>query len=167
MHGLFCSCSKRRLLFTTVCGLLVVRLLLWSMDSRVCGLQELPHVACRLQSVGLVVCHAGLVAQHVGASRTRGQTRVSWIGQWILKHWATREAPLCSSRMHGSFHRFTSFSKPWWVEWSSVYHLMLLDLFYSLFTHWYIDIWDYAVTDPFPRDFFMWPIGPSLFKGQL
>lgn len=30
-------------------------------------------MAGRLQSVGLVVCHAGLVAQHVGASRARAQ----------------------------------------------------------------------------------------------
>ena len=55
VHGLFCSCSKWRLLFAVVCGLLAVHLLLWSVDSRACGLQELPHVARRLQSVGLVV----------------------------------------------------------------------------------------------------------------
>lgn len=33
--------------------------------------------------------------------------RDPWIGQWILKCWATREIPLCSFRIRGSFHRFT------------------------------------------------------------
>ena len=36
--------------------------------------------------------HTGLlVPQPVGSSRTRDQTRVSWISKGILYHWATRE----------------------------------------------------------------------------
>ena len=56
MHGLFCSCNKWRLLFAVVCGLLAVHLLLWSVDSRACGLQELPHVALLLWSVDSRAC---------------------------------------------------------------------------------------------------------------
>ena len=47
VHRLFSSCSKRRLLCGAVCGLLAVHLLLWSMDSRVCGLQS-----CRVWLAG-------------------------------------------------------------------------------------------------------------------
>ena len=38
--------------------------------------------------------HTGLVAQrHVGSSQARAQTRVPYIGRWILNNCATREVP--------------------------------------------------------------------------
>ena len=51
-NGLFSGRSKQRLLLTVVCGPLVAgHLLLWSMDSGVCGLKESLRMARRLQSV--------------------------------------------------------------------------------------------------------------------
>ena len=57
-------------------------------------------VACGLSSCGsralvaLVCRRTGLVAlRHMGSSRTRAQTRVPYIGKWILNHCTTREAP--------------------------------------------------------------------------
>ena len=38
-------------------------------------------------------CTGLVVSQHVGSSRIRDRNRVSFIGRWILYHWATREAP--------------------------------------------------------------------------
>ena len=53
-------------------------LLLWSTGSRSLGFQLLWNTV--------------LVALwHVGSSRTRNWTGLSWNGRWILYHWATRE----------------------------------------------------------------------------
>ena len=41
-----------------------------------------------------------------GSSRPRVQTHVSYIGRWILYHWATREAPVNWLKKHNfSYHR--------------------------------------------------------------
>ena len=67
----FSSCTKQGLLFTVVCGPLVV----------VASL-----VACQLW-------HTGLAApKHVGSSQTRDQTCVPCVGRGILSHWTTKEA---------------------------------------------------------------------------
>ena len=43
----------------------------------------------RLNSCGTWVY---LLWWHVGSSQIRDRTHMSWIGRWILYHWATREA---------------------------------------------------------------------------
>ena len=35
------------------------------------------------------------VPQPVGTSQTRDQTHIACMTKWILKHWPTREAPMC------------------------------------------------------------------------
>ena len=73
-------------------------LLLWSTGSRHTGFsscgtwaQQLWLAGSRVQAQQL--WHTGLVApQHVGSSQTRGRTRVTCIGRWILNHCATSEA---------------------------------------------------------------------------
>ena len=39
-------------------------------------------------------CTGLVVSQHVGSSRIRDRNRVSFIGRWILYHWAPGEAPI-------------------------------------------------------------------------
>ena len=64
--------------------------LLQSIGSRCAGFSS-----CGMQAQLWLLWPSGLVApQHVGSSRTRGQTRVPCIGRWILNHYATREVPL-------------------------------------------------------------------------
>ena len=52
-----------------------------------------------------------------GSSQPRDQTRVSWIGRWILYHWATREAHLIlyTKRNLRLSHRFSPWVRkiPW------------------------------------------------------
>ena len=72
---LFLYCGEQGLLFIAVW-----LLLLWSTGFRAHRLQQL--------------WHTGLVALWlVGSSRIKDRTRVSYMGKWILYHWATREAP--------------------------------------------------------------------------
>ena len=85
-------------LFLAVLGLIAAQAFLSSQQAGLlssCGMRALERVgfsSCRKQAQYLWCM--GLVApQHVGSSRIRGQTHVSWIGRWILYHWATREAP--------------------------------------------------------------------------
>ena len=74
------------------------RLLLWSVRSRVLGIQWLWHVGSVaaipwLWSTGSVAVVPGLVAPgHVGFSQIRDQTHDSCISRWILYHPATSEA---------------------------------------------------------------------------
>ena len=58
-----------------------------------CGAQALKH---RLSSCGTQV------PWYVESSRIRDRTRVSYIGNWILYHWATREALPCHFLMRCS-----------------------------------------------------------------
>ena len=94
----FSSCGERGLLSVAVRRLLiVVASLVVEHGLQARGLQKLwcadsVVVARGPQSTGSVVVAHGLVAlRHVGSSRTRDQTRVPYIGRWILNHCATRE----------------------------------------------------------------------------
>ena len=49
---------------------------------------------CGAQTLGCAGFNSCLVSpQHVGCSQIRDPTCVSYLGRWILYHWATREAP--------------------------------------------------------------------------
>ena len=50
-----------------------------------CGAQPLECIGFKLWCMGLVA------TRHVGSSRSRNWTRVSWIGRRLLNHWTTRE----------------------------------------------------------------------------
>ena len=96
--GLLSSCSEQDLLSScrvqaSHCRwLLIAEHGLWSTWTSVvvghgpgsCHSQALEH---RLDS-----CGSGLRAPHVGSSQIRDWTHVSWVGQQILYHRATREA---------------------------------------------------------------------------
>ena len=83
----FSSWSEWGLLFTVVCGLLIVTAVffwLWSTDSRHSGLNS-----CSMQAPSL--WYTGLVAsQHVESSWTRNRTSVCCIGRWTFIHCTTR-----------------------------------------------------------------------------
>ena len=64
-------------------------LLLPSAGSRACGLNS--HSSWALEH-RLNSCLA--VPQYAGSSWTRGWTRVSCIGRWIICHWTIRKAPV-------------------------------------------------------------------------
>ena len=99
LHRLFSVKRERRLLSScgvqaSHCGGFSCR----GARALVCGLQKPQHLGSVLRLPGSrapaqELRWTGLVTpQHVGSSRTRGQTCVSYIGRWILYHWASREA---------------------------------------------------------------------------
>ena len=91
--GLFSSCSKQRLLFTwsvwaSHCGG-VTRCAAWALGLgglSSCSSQALEH---RLNGCGAQT----YLRQHLGSPWVRDWTCVSCVGQWILYHWSTTEAP--------------------------------------------------------------------------
>ena len=87
LRGLFSSQGNLRLLFSwRYAGFSLRRLLsLWSMDSRVRGLKEVPLPGSRAQVQQVWSTSLG-APLHVGSSQTRDQTRVSCIGKQILYH---------------------------------------------------------------------------------
>ena len=78
-------------------------LLLHSMGSRLAASvvvahepQQLPLLGSRAQVQKLQ--HTGFIAPWpAGSSLIRDRTCVSWVGRWILYHWATREASVYSA----------------------------------------------------------------------
>ena len=67
-------------------------LLLCSMGSRACSLQQLQLPGSRAQAQQLW-CTDLVAPGHVWSSLTKERTRATCIGRWILYHWATRAAP--------------------------------------------------------------------------
>ena len=49
------------------------------------------HVASRVRGFQKLWCMGLVALWHVGSSQTRDQTRVPYIGRWILIHCTTRE----------------------------------------------------------------------------